>query len=71
MLKNGDFVWYNLLASGRKWMGRIDHMNPHALDGSEVVISSLHNPESMIFRLPHEVSVATEGEVVLWKLENL
>ena len=69
-MKNGDYVWYNLLASNDRWMGRIDHMNPHALDGSEVVISSIDTPESMIWRLPHEVTVATPSEIVLFMMEH-
>ena len=67
-MKIGDHVWYNLLSTNTKSLGRILSINPHRMDGSNVIIAA---GISEIWRLPHEITVATDEEVVLWKLENL
>jgi hypothetical protein len=64
-MKIGDYVWY--ITTNRKRIGQILRLNPHRLDGSNVVISC---GISELWRSLHEITPATDEEVMLWKLEN-
>jgi hypothetical protein len=64
-MKTSDYVWVQ--TTNRKILGKIIRLNPHALDGSNVVVAV---GLSELCRLPYELSLATDAEVVLWKLEN-